>query len=339
MTLSPFGNLHIWQVDQLKNLPTDKITAFKGSKAQYKKLINEWYQEMQDNIWPIYDSKGKWQGKAAGFADAATKADLEIQLKYLHETKILDEHPKSNENNVHPDNVRNHRWHYRVEDMQQNNEYEKCLPEEIQSFEYLASSSRPARNFQCYSSSISGESFKDWFWSKANDRTPAFLSIKNDFQRPRPWTAAMNYRFDDFVWDKGSSTVHTGIHPAFPSGHCYQGVVNSAFVYMKWKTSPTSITPASKEALQQYAVDFGDRRVFAGVHYLTDNIASWLLALRLLPHMHKGNEMKEFVTTAIQTKSLVYELIQTHFGAKGYEALEPAKDLLDKYIKPISVSK
>ena len=65
----------------------------------------------------------------------------------------------------------------------------------------------------------------------------------------------------------------------------------------------------------QYAVDFGDRRVFAGVHYPSDNLASWVAVLRLIPWVfsQNGGFLVDFIRTAIIEQSAVYRLMQDTF--------------------------
>ncbi len=70
-----------------------------------------------------------------------------------------------------------------------------------------------------------------------------------------------------------------------------------------------------RSALQQFAVDIGDRRVFAGVHYPSDNISSWYAALRIIPHIFDGQSAATFLWTAITTKSLVYGALLEHIAA------------------------
>lgn len=345
MKLSPFGCLHIWQRDKLKDSPYKKFAAFNGTDQQYRDVMENWYQEMQDSIWPLYDKNGHWQGKAKKLATTATRLEIEIQLKHLQNKNILDAMPNSIEGSVKTEYRRDHRWHYRVEDAKHYEKEYKYLPEADHTFEYRASAQPPAANFNCYCNGVDINEFKTWFWKDAGKRMPAFFSIKNDFQRPRPWTTAMSFRLDDFVWDKAESWLHTGIHPAFPSGHCFQGILHGVNALNEWNLAAksgekddteasNSISPPSPDALnalQQYSVDWGDRRVFAGVHYLTDNIASWVLAVQLIPMMYdKDPTLVDFAKSAIKSKSLVYKIIQKEF--KKYSSLKPALDLLNKYI-------
>jgi hypothetical protein len=62
--------------------------------------------------------------------------------------------------------------------------------------------------------------------------------------------------------------------------------------------------------MQQYTADIGDRRVFAGVHYPSDNISSWFCALRMCDNMYSevGEVAKVFMRGAL-AKSAVFAAI------------------------------
>jgi len=81
----------------------------------------------------------------------------------------------------------------------------------------------------------------------------------------------------------GAHGTHTGTHPSLISGHSIQGILLSRMVLEFWLQN-NEIEKFDKNDIQikslaQYAVNFGDRRVFAGVHYPSDNNASWFVAL------------------------------------------------------------
>ena len=59
-------------------------------------------------------------------------------------------------------------------------------------------------------------------------------------------------------------------------------------------------------ALLQLAVDIGDRRVFAGIHYPSDAIASWIVVKTLADHVFRNSEVKGLLLEAIKTRSEVY---------------------------------
>ena len=68
-----------------------------------------------------------------------------------------------------------------------------------------------------------------------------------------------------------------------------------------------NLTQAQVTALQALAVDMGDRRVFAGVHYPSDNLLSWFVALSVIPCVARDEKkVTDFVVDAVRT-SLVYQ--------------------------------
>ena len=93
--------------------------------------------------------------------------------------------------------------------------------------------------------------------------------------------------------------------PSLVSGHCLQGVIGGCTAFFKLEPHLNAVAQ-SKEFLQQLTVDPGDRRVFAGVHYPSDNIASWYCALRLCSNLFgdEGKNVKDFLWGAINRSSV-----------------------------------
>ncbi|HET9395701.1 MAG TPA: phosphatase PAP2 family protein, partial [Nitrospiraceae bacterium] len=103
------------------------------------------------------------------------------------------------------------------------------------------------------------------------------LQLKQVFQRPRPYQVAyLEHREFEHLRSRLAAT------PSLVSGHCLQGCLAGVSAYVLFGTS---IDFASVEVLGQFTVDIGDRRVFAGVHYPSDNLSSWYTTLKLLPHV------------------------------------------------------
>jgi hypothetical protein len=83
----------------------------------------------------------------------------------------------------------------------------------------------------------------------------------------------------------------------------------------------------------QYAVDFGDRRVMAGVHYPSDNLGSWLLALDLIPRVcspDTGAEVKRRIWTAISARSVIFRILKRVLGGSQEHVYRSAWDELHK---------
>jgi len=74
----------------------------------------------------------------------------------------------------------------------------------------------------------------------------------------------------------------------------------------------------SVDKLRQFTVDIGDRRVFAGVHYPSDNLSSWYTALKLIPHVFTEPTdawVRDFLWKAIDLRSIVFGAIKNHIAA------------------------
>lgn len=150
---------------------------------------------------------------------------------------------------------------------------------------------------------------------------PGPLRFKEFFQRPRPYQVAFNLN-RKFDYEFG----HSAVSPALPSGHCMQGLVRHAAAYLSQWQALGQFNGALR-AFQQHAVDYGDRRVYAGVHYPSDNIASWYLSLRLCDCLfgHAGQFAKDFMKNAVK-QSTVFDAIKE----------QVAKDSASPYAQPMA---
>jgi len=145
------------------------------------------------------------------------------------------------------------------------------------------------------------------------------LQLKQKFQRPRACQVA-------FLQRRRFKHLNTrlGAHPSFISGHCIRGCLGGTSAYL---LIGTTLDFASVDILKQFTVDMGDRRVFAGVHYPSDNLGSWYTAFKLLPHVIDGSVLpraRAFLWDAIRTKSIVYRAIADYVHPDGTSPYEPA---------------
>lgn len=330
MAISPFGNLSIWQRPRGQLNPFRKPTAFRGTDAEYRDIVQGWIDEVKENLWPLYENDN-WAGGAASFHEEGAKQEVQICFdEFQANENVLEKNPEFSSARQFA-----HRFHYRIEDGLVFDEHEKLYPADARGFGYRVSRAGGS-NFLAYRPDIDIADFEKQFFGDPEPRQTEIFSIKNLFQRPRPWSIATTMGLSDFIWDRADGLRHTGVHPAFPSGHCYQGIVHSGHVLQKWRDAADDGAVPTDDffALQQYAVDFGDRRVFAGVHYPTDNISSWILALKLQKHMFDdADEIEKFAIEAIRDRSAVYNLIQTHYQSAE---LKPAVELLNSYVPPQS---
>lgn len=190
--------------------------------------------------------------------------------------------------------------------------------------------SQPAAiNLRDYVSGLSEQQFSDTRsvvdQAYATKKLPGLFWFKNAFMRTRPYQASLILGRDEFENYPALSARHS----SFYSGHCLEGVIFSAAIEEFWRSKGGEYSSDQFDSLAQYAVDFGDRRVFAGVHYPSDNIGSWIMALQLAKRAFSEPEQTfSFIRRAIVEKSAVYELIEESFGE--YEVLAPIRLLLRK---------
>lgn len=134
----------------------------------------------------------------------------------------------------------------------------------------------------------------------------ASLQFKRLFQRPRAYQMSVIMGFDDFRWEVG----HTSMTPSLSSGHALEGILIAAAAYARFREDGLGdLSPDSIGALQQFGVDIGDRRVMAGIHYPSDNLASWWIALRLSAGIFDDAAVTDFIRDAVISRSAVFRLM------------------------------
>jgi PAP2 superfamily len=141
------------------------------------------------------------------------------------------------------------------------------------------------------------------------------VQLKLVFQRPRPFQVArlQNRSPYSYTW------ARTGNTPSLPNGHCLQSVIGGCTAYVALAEEELHGKAASIAVLKQFMVDIGDRRVFAGVHYPSDSLASWYVAFQLIPRVFRPLEQvlaaRRFLWEALNEKSLVFGAIEAHWAA------------------------
>jgi hypothetical protein len=137
--------------------------------------------------------------------------------------------------------------------------------------------------------------------------------FKARLQRPRPYQM-------DLLFGQGTLTyvrALTADTPSMCGGHSVQGILAIGGILERWLkdelfesfSNDLKLQEKSKEALGQWAVDFGDRRVMAGLHYPSDHLASWIIFARLADRVYSNPEVKRNMCKAIQNQSYVYRAI------------------------------
>jgi hypothetical protein len=150
----------------------------------------------------------------------------------------------------------------------------------------------------------------------------ASIQFKQKIQRPRAYQVA-KLMGRAHRWENAT----TSLTASMSSGHCFEGCLLGAGIYERWLQTGFAPTAAQLEALEQYTVDIGDRRVFAGVHYPSDNLASWIISLRLVSEVCPDARVGQFLARAVGSKSAVFKIIKSSECA----AYEPALSVLHSF--------
>ncbi|MDQ0513535.1 hypothetical protein [Ancylobacter amanitiformis] len=317
MELGPFGVLNNDYKRSLRGLHTP-MPAWKTGDPAFRSLLDHWLNDVADNIWPAWQ-RGNWVGAAAATKEAAAKAELELAVRLYHgqgqSQDVLTETPDvpATADGRKP----THEWHYKIEDALVLDPIYLYVKPPVTSFDFRASRTIGS-NYLVYDPTFETQRFERLFWGRMSDIQPSTWDIKLHFERPRPWTVATVLDVQNFRWvvAGGDFVTHTGVHPSLLSGHCIQGILGGCSVLDALLDDGGAIDPATFRAIQKYMVDWGDRRVFAGVHYMTDNIASWTLARRLIPHLfNNAAQVKTFAVQAITEHSRVFADIVEHFDS------------------------
>jgi hypothetical protein len=128
------------------------------------------------------------------------------------------------------------------------------------------------------------------------------IQLKEQFQRPRAFQLGFGNPNDYF-----RLATRSADHPSFPSGHALQGhalqgLVGTMHACLSLQRLGYGLAEAQRTALARLATDIGDRRVMAGVHYPSDSLGSWIVALRLVEHVVPAAEAgaaRRFLAEAI----------------------------------------
>jgi hypothetical protein len=132
------------------------------------------------------------------------------------------------------------------------------------------------------------------------------LEIKRDMQRPRAYQMSVIIGEHWFTYHRAKSALT----PSMISGHCVETLMGGAAAFYRATSLGADFPEAAWNALGQFAVDVGDRRVMAGVHYPSDNISSWLTGLLLCPKVCEDRRPIGWLWENIQTRSIVYKWIK-----------------------------
>ena len=262
--------------------------------------------EMADVLWPVWNTESRsWKGRAVEHMLALTRVDLELllPLRIGPGPLPLNSQPDSRGRTL---NCPPHSAFFTEEDQ----------GKIFNSYTFYD------RDLDPKFPSIFGDTFFAGLDAKCSSTE---LQFKRLFQRPRPFQMAFLMGKHDFNLEKADSSMT----PSMVSGHCLQGLIGVGAVMERIIQGRIPFSHDSWQALGQYAVDIGDRRVFAGIHYPSDNLSSWIVLMRLANQIYGSKATKKKLWNAITNQSLVYRLIRDS-RAKVYS---PGLGLLERTYK------
>lgn len=135
----------------------------------------------------------------------------------------------------------------------------------------------------------------------------ASMQVKHQLQRPRAYQVAALLGISDFQWTTGA----TSMSPSMSSGHCLQGLLMTIGAVDLAIAQGHSFDAGTLEGLEQFAADVGDRRVYAGIHYPSDNIASWMLAALIGDRVLSSEQSRASLRSAVLNRSEVWKRLKT----------------------------
>jgi hypothetical protein len=308
--LPPYGFMNtsfLWDVHTRRVPAGFTIDGHPGTEAEWTALVAKLVAEIAAFLWPRFDrARQVWVGASGPKALELTMADLVLNDKLrptlLAEAAVRDDKAAP----VSLGAV--HRALFELEDYGGPG---SLLFPSLDSYLRKA----PESLILAVKKSASG---------RLGGFGPAPLRFKEYLQRPRPYQMAFMLGRTDFdnEWAK------SGVTPAMISGHSIQGLVGFCGAYMDKRRELEDLA-GGVAAMQQMSVDFGDRRVFAGVHYPSDNVGSWYVALRLCSYLYgdgkAGQVAKTFMWEAISKRSAVYAAMK---DAVALDARSPFAPLL-----------
>lgn len=313
LTLPPYGymnELYMWDVVTRRVPDTFSVAGLPGTPVQWRDFVELQVHDMADFLWPWFDRASQsWRGAATATAIRLTAADLDLMEKlrpHLLQTVQLDgQSLKSTQRSM-----------FEAED--------ENTPGGV-----------PYVTLDAYLPSLSVDSVnavRATIKTRIGGFGPAPLRFKEFCQRPRPYQVAFMLK-RTFRYEFGRSAVT----PALPSGHCMQGMVARTGAFMAHRLLLEG-SVGGAAGLQQYMVDYGDRRVLAGVHYPSDNLASWFCSLRMCDHLFSeaGQIAKNFMWTAIRERSAVFGAIEAEVNADPHSPYaKPLKCIRDEAARAV----
>lgn len=279
LDLPPYGCMHEALEAEVAGQPFPAQFRIKGAvptKEEFFQWIDNLADELATFLWPRYKD-GNWAGKAIAHADEMTITDIALlqQLRTNIDLPIT----------ARQKTTITHRTLFTFEDTGAPGnriiDYDNTVPESLVGL---------------MQTSV----------LKAGGAVSAIsLGLKQRIQRPRAYQAAL-IRGIPYTY----LLANTAVTPSMVSGHCLEGSAACCGAYLDLRKQ-IDAAPGLTPYFQQYMIDIGDRRVFAGVHYPTDNVSSWFCDLRMCENLYGVDAAlaKAFLWRAITQRSTVYRAL------------------------------
>lgn len=300
LNLPPWGLMHEAYMAEIANkpIPADckTLDGQPATLVRWQAWLNQVVDDMATSIWPRYDAAAAdWRGTAVAAAPALNDADYRLlrQLRPALQLSVTARTPTTE----------THGKFFEDEDMGSigvnHAVYDPGLPPALL------------------------HALPGVLFAGVERKVGSFdLQLKHALQRPRPHQVALlQNRPYSFLLAKSAFT------PSLVSGHCLQGALAGCHAFDTWRQAGFN-DATSIDLLGQFCCDVGDRRVFAGVHYPSDNLSSWYAALRICAQVFADTEPARFLWRAITTRSRVYAAIAAHAAQYGNSPYRPALQLL-----------
>jgi hypothetical protein len=290
LNLPPYGLINTDNASYLAKRPMPE--GFSHDPASPSPaLADEWDEwlgalayEMADFLWPVYENN-KWVGAAASSAIDLTRADLDIikSLQPMMDARIDGANCPTERHRV--------AWLHEDEG----------APRVTMAFYHAQ-----------WPAELEADLNRAIVTGGIEIARPASQGLKRRFQRPRPQLTALLFDLPGGLEVQPSKSAIT---PAMISGHCIQGTMALAQIHF-WLAGAIKSKVGLLELVERFLIDTGDRRVYAGLHYPSDNVSSWFVALRLCERLYGGDaaRVRSALWNAIRTHSTVYRAMNRYGG-------------------------
>lgn len=284
--IPPYGDLHREHAERLLENQVPREWDLADGRDAYDRWIVRMQDHLHGRIWPRWDAAAlRWTGRAEASMEGLTEYDLRLMERFFAD---LEEPVSSLSGAV------SHEEMFLAEDMR--------------------GGRSPGWGIENYDRRLDGDltgKSPEGMYGTGGDFLCGctVLLLKQSLQRPRPHQMA-RWRLPASRPRLRAVTADT---PSIISGHALEGCLAGGWVAMRhrcWVFDSARWAEVGP-AFEQWMVDIGDRRVMAQVHYPSDNLASWYVALSFLEELTRlgapaGAWMLALVARAIM-RSRIYQ--------------------------------